>query len=241
LAILWWFGSIGKRNGFPLLTFFSKRLVAFGAFIFISSAVLTMPAKLERLTPYQPMRGFHLLYLMFVLLAGGLLGRFVIKREVWRWALLFVPLCSAMFFVQRQIYPASSHLELPGVAPKNEWLQAFAWVKQNTPQDAYFALNPQYVRLDGEDAHGFRALAERSMMADYVKDSGVVLLFPALAEPWRREVYARDHWMNFNQEDFERLQREFGVTWVVLESSHSGAATLHCPYRNEAVQVCRID
>jgi len=34
----------------------------------------------------------------------------------------------------------------------------------------------------GEDEHGFRALAERSMLADRVKDSGAVTMFPRLAD-----------------------------------------------------------
>jgi hypothetical protein len=39
--------------------------------------------------------------------------------------------------------------------------------------DAYFALDPEHMRLPGEDQHGFRAIAEHSMLADRVKDSGL--------------------------------------------------------------------
>ena len=53
---------------------------------------------------------------------------------------------------------------------QNAWLQAFAWIRQNTPVDGLFALDPHYMTLPGEDYHGFRALAERSVLADYEKD-----------------------------------------------------------------------
>src|SRR5208282_5703621 len=70
--------------------------------------------RLERLRPLEPMRFLHLVYLLFVLLAGGLLGQYVLKKHALRWLLLFVPLSAGMFYAQRQTYPATSHLELPG-------------------------------------------------------------------------------------------------------------------------------
>ena len=40
---------------------------------------------------------------------------------------------------QRRQFPASEHVELPGRASSNAWVQAFLWARSNTPQDAYFA------------------------------------------------------------------------------------------------------
>ncbi len=62
----------------------------------------------------------------------------------------------------------------------NPWLQAFAWIRQNTPTDAYFALDPEYLAAPGEDYHSFRALAERSQLADAIKDTAVVTQVPEL-------------------------------------------------------------
>jgi hypothetical protein len=45
-------------------------------------------------------------------------------------------------------------------------VEAFDWVKANTPVDAYFVLDPHYMEREGEDFHGFRGLAERSQTAD---------------------------------------------------------------------------
>ncbi len=104
-----------------------------------------LPPSLERLRPFEPMRYLHLLYLLFFLIAGGLLGRYVLDRKIYRWLLFFIPLGAGMFYAQRQMFPATAHLELPGAAPQNPWLQAFAWIRQNTPVDSLFALDPHYV------------------------------------------------------------------------------------------------
>jgi hypothetical protein len=36
---------------------------------------------------------------------------------------------------------------------------------------AIFALDPNYMAIAGDDQHGFRAVAERSAIADNLKDS----------------------------------------------------------------------
>ena len=241
LALLYGFSKIAERKHMPVLAHVSRRVMFFGVFIFVASALLTMPSALERFTPYQPMRGFHLLYFLLILLMGGLLGEFVLRSRWMRWAALFLPLSLMMFYVQRQTLPASPHIELPGAASQNPWLAAFGWIRQNTPANAYFALDARYVERPGEDVHGFRAFAERSMMADYVKDSGVALLFPSVAGRWQREVHARDGWQNFTSADFQRLHEEFGVDWAVAENSQPASHELACPYSNEVVRVCRIE
>jgi hypothetical protein len=117
-------------------------------------------------------------------------------------------------------------------------LQAFLWIRGNTPTDAVFALNPRYMRRPGVDYHGFRALAERSSLADREKDAGVSALFPPLADKWLEQARAQDGWRDFDALDFHLLKHNYGVTWVVVERP---VPDLNCPYRNEAVLVCRID
>ena len=148
---------------------------------------------------------------------GGLLGEFVLKNRVWRWLVLFVPLGVGMFVAQRDLFPASAHIEWPGAAPKNEWAQAFVWVRNNTPADAVFALDPDFMQIRGEDTTGFRGLAQRSRLADLSKDSGAVSMFPPLAEEWWTEVQAQTPWKSFHAEDFLRLKNKFGVSWVIVQ------------------------
>src|SRR6266571_5116961 len=232
----------GNRSALPPLVL---ALLYYGAFQTAVGLVIMLPSSLERLRPFEPMRYLHLLYVLLFLIAGGLLGRYILDKKIYRWLLLFVPLSAGMFCAQRQMFPASVHLELPGIAPQNAWLQAFAWIRQNTPIDSLFALDPHYVTLPEEDYHGFRALAERSVLADYEKDGGMAARVPRLAPRWLKEVNAQNNWKNFQATDFQRLKRDFGVTWVMLSSAHDAGQeqseqTMTCPYKNSQVQICRL-
>jgi hypothetical protein len=186
------------------------------------------------------MRYLHLLYLLFFLIMGGLLGRYFLDRNVYRWAVLFLSLGAGMFYAQRQMFPSTEHMELPGVESRNDWLQAFAWIRQNTPVDSLFALDPQYVELPGEDYHGFRALAERSALADYDKDAGMAARVPRLAPRWLKEVNATTGWRKFQAADFERLKNDFGVNWVILNARDGAALGMQCPYHKGRISVCRL-
>ncbi len=99
-------------------------------------------------------------------------------------AALCLALLLIMFAAQRLTYPASSHVEWPGLTPRNPWQQAFLWIRANTPEDAIFALDNDYIEWPGEDAQGFRATAERSAVADYFKDGGIASNFRLAAIPW---------------------------------------------------------
>jgi hypothetical protein len=173
-----------------------------------------------------------------ILFAGGFLAGYVLNNRAWRWIALFAPLCAGMFIGQRALFPASPHIEWPGAAPKNLWLQAFVWIRHNTPVDARFALDPNHMEIDGEDENGFRAVAQRSMLADAIKDSGAVTMFPPLAETWLDQVSALQGWEKFQLSDFSRLQQKYGVNWVVVKPP--GVAGLSCPYENRAVAVCSL-
>ena len=186
----------------------------------------------------QPLRAFHLVYLIFFVLGGGLLGEYVLRDRAWRWVALFVPLAIAMWLVQKQAYPNSLAVEWPGARETNQGSAAFYWIRENTPKDAVFALDPGHMLQPGEDMHGFRAISERSMLADAVKDSGAVSLFPQLAEEWKRQVSAQQGLEQFHAADFERLARLFPVTWIVTR--HAPLASLACPYQQNGIWVCRI-
>jgi hypothetical protein len=93
--------------------------------------------------------------------------------------------------------------------------------------------------LRGEDEHGFRAIAERSALADNIKDSGAVSLFPQLAEDWKRQVQAQTGWDHFQRSDFDGLARAYPVTWIVTR--RPGPAGLTCPYINRELAVCRLE
>ena len=238
LALFWCFGRVARHRKWLILERVSRTFVVYGLIYLAGALVVDLPARFERLARLQPLRSLHFLYIVMFVCIGGFLGEYVLKSRVWRWMLLFIPLAAGMFFAQRSLFPASAQVEWPGVAPRNLWAQAFLWIRQNTPVDAVFALDPEYMHIAGEDEIGFRCLAERSRLADGVKDNGVVSMFPPLAEEWWAQVQAQTPWKNLRAEDFSRLKSKYGANWVVVQQP--GVAGLDCAYQNSAVQVCRI-
>lgn len=186
----------------------------------------------------QVLRSFQIIYILFFLLLGSLLGQFVLGRRWWAWAGGFTAVAAIMFTVQLSIYPALKHVEWPWARSHNPWAQAFLWIRYNTPQDAYFALDPYYQQLPQEDTLGFRAMTERSVLPDWSKDGGIAAIDPALAQPWWNQVTQTRNFSRWN--DLQRIQTlaPYGVNWIVLPAS---TPTLFaCPYQNSAVRVCRL-
>lgn len=193
----------------------------------------------------QPLRIFQLVYVVMILLLGGMLGERVLQRRRLQWVAVFSLLAAVMVMAERKTFPASKHLELPkalgGAATTdspNKFEQAFGWISRNTPRDALFALDAQYISEPGEDAQGFRAIAERSALPDFSKDGGVVTNKPELATDWLRGEAAQ---AGLSVEpDAERVAalRPLGVTWVVLK--RNAETGFVCEYGNETVKVCRL-
>lgn len=208
-------------------------VLSIAAFLFLSSS-----RNFDEFMRLQPMRSLQLIYIVLFLLLGGLIGEYLLREKVWRWLLLFVPISIGMYCVDRSIYPASPHLELPGRTVTNPWLQAFFWVRDNTPHDAVFALPPRYLLMPGEDLHGFRAIAQRSMIADEIKDSGVASVFPQMAPEWEREQQLTQGWDRYTAPDFFALTTRSPVSWVIVQPQQANG--LDCPFQNAAVSVCRL-
>jgi hypothetical protein len=197
----------------------------------------------------QPLRIFQTVYVVMILALGAALGERVLRRQTMRWLLVFSALSAVMVTAERRTFPASKHLELPRAVAwvaawgspadsGNPYERAFAWIGSNTPRDAVFAMDAQYITRAGEDAQSFRAIAERSVLPDFSKDGGVVTNKPELAAAWlqgqivQKELSARP--------DAERIAvlRPLGVGWVLME--RQALTGFVCGYSNEAVKVCRL-
>jgi hypothetical protein len=238
LFLFWLLWRIARKRHETLLARFALAVFLYGVFqLLLAIAILGIP-ELIRLAPLQPMRFLHLIYVFMTLLGGCLVGKYLLKASIWRWAVFLLAINAGMFVPQRLLFSSSEHLELPGRSSANPWLQAFAWIRQNTPTDAYFALDPNYLAAPDEDYHSFRALAERSQLADAIKDTAVVTQVPELGEVWARQVKAQRGWTRFQLADFERLKTEFGVNWVLV--SDPQPAGLGCQWHNAILSVCRI-
>lgn len=238
MVIFWSVGRWARRKRRLILEQLCRTAIVFSFLCILAALVITIPTSLVRFAELQPMRGLLLVYVVLFVIGGGLLGEYLLRAKLWRWIALFFPLSAGMFYAQRQLFPATHHLELPGRKPENMWAETFLWIRANTPPDAYFALDPEHMRLGDEDQHGFRAMAERSMLADAVKDSGAVTMFPALAETWQEQADAQRGWKGFRRPDFEHLRDRFGVNWFVLEQPQTWG--MDCPDQNLRLYVCRI-
>jgi hypothetical protein len=186
----------------------------------------------------QPLRAFQIVYMILILGLGAKLGERILKRSALRWIATPLILGGIMFTAARSAFPNSNHLEVPGLTPKNPWIEAFLWIRANTAEDALFALDEDYINSPGEDAQCFRAIAQRSALADYSKDGGEVSIAPELTAAWLRAQSAQQRLSAPTTTDADRLAvlRPLGVTWLVLDAS----ATTHldCPYKNSVVKVC---
>jgi hypothetical protein len=238
LFLFWLLSRVAQKHSETRLARFALAVFAYGVFQQIVAMLILTPNSLERLAPLQPMRYLQLVYIFMALAAGGLMGRFILKTKVWRWAVYLLVFNGGMFAVQWELIDDGAHLEIPGMVSANPWLQAFSWIRGNTPTGAYFALDPNYLSAPREDFHSFRALAERSVLTDADKDAAVVTQVPSLGPAWHGQQAAQAGWARFRLADFERLKTQFGVDWVLV--SFPQAAGLECEWHNDALTVCRL-
>jgi len=238
LAILWWLSRMARKSGATTFEILARSLAIFGLLFLCAGVFLGFTHASPGWARLQPMRSLLLVYIIMLLLGGGLLEQFVFRRRIWLSGTLLLVTALAMFYAQRQQFPSTPHIEGPWRTATNDWVGGFQWVRDHTPPDSYFALNPGFMTMPGEDEHGFRALAERSRLADIVKDPGAVTIAPSLAESWQAQVEGLEGWQNFQRSDFSRLRQRFGVNWVVLEQP--GRSGLDCPFQNRSLLVCRV-
>jgi hypothetical protein len=238
LVLFWMLWRVALKRGEAKLARFALAIFAYGVVHQVASMIVIGSPALVRLTPMQPMRFLHLIYVFMMLIGGCLIGKYFLKASALRWAAVLGVASFGMFASQRALFAATPHFEFPGTRAANPWLDSFAWIRNNTPVNAYFALDPRYLAAPGEDYHSFRALAERSQLADMVKDPAVVTQVPELGTDWEKQTEAQAGWQHFKLADFERLKAEFGVDWVLV--SYPQPAGLDCKWHNATLSVCEI-
>jgi hypothetical protein len=198
----------------------------------------------------QPLRVFLLIYAIMALLLGAILTQMLLasaqlsrsnwKLQTFSWIppLTISLFAAVMFLVQRDTFPGSPHIELPGVTSHNPWVQAFLWARENTPRNALFALDAHYISAHHEDAQTFRAIAQRSALPDFSKDGGEASITPPLAPLWQQGYKAQLNLSNTPDPIRDGRLLPLGVTWILIDST---APTHHtCPYNNGTVKICRL-
>ncbi len=186
----------------------------------------------------QPLRIFQIVYILMILALGALLGEKLLQRKPLRWAATFILLTTIMLLAERQTFPRSAHLELPWQQSRNGWQRAFNWIATHTPVDALFALDAHYVTQPGEDAQTFRAMAERSALADYSKDGGEASITPGLTTAWSIGQTAQTGLNTASDATRIAQLRPLGVDWIVLPQA--AITSFACDYTDDVVKVCRL-
>jgi hypothetical protein len=239
LGLLAWFWRGKMRGTTPEFKRLSFALIPFGLLSILVAAVFASSHMLDMYARLQPLRCFQLITLVFMVLLGGVVGEYAAKGRNWALPAIFVPLAGGMFLVARSTYPHSPHIELPWQKTScNDWVNTLFWIRENTPEEAVFAVDSRYFLDKGADVHGFRAISERSDLADYFKDGGVVAMFPNLADEWKQMSNATYGLNHFRAQDFTRLAGEYPVTWTVIHGL--APAGMDCPYQQRGYSVCRI-
>jgi len=239
LAILAWFWRGQLRGVKPAFGRLSFVMIPFGLLAIAAGLVITSTRELDMFARLQPLRCFHLITIVFVVLLGGVIGEYWARGRNWVLLAIPVPLAAGMFIVSRCTYPNSAQIELPAETSSNSWVNTLLWVRHNTPTEAVFAVDSRYFSENNSDLHGFRAVAERSALADYVKDGGAAAMFPALAPKWKQMSDATEGLNHFTVDDFSRLERKYPVvSWTVV---HGPAPQgLSCPYEQGGYSVCQL-
>ena len=191
LFLFWLLWRFAEKRGETKLARFSMAVFAYGVFQQAVAMVILGTPALVRLTPLQPMRFLHLIYFFLTLVGGCLLGKHLLKLSAWRWAVFLLVINAGMFASQRALFAAASTWSCQAVLSQS----LAPGLCVDTPEHArgrVFRNGSAIIwRLPGEDYHSFRALAERSQMADAIKDTAVVTQVPDLGPDWERQVTRR--------------------------------------------------
>ncbi len=238
IVLFWFIARNAHKNGHTTLARVATAVLIYSVFQQLLAMVILSPAAPFGFSTLEPMRYLQLVYIFLTLIGGAYLGKHILKANAWRWAVFLLLANGGMFIAQRQLFASTEHIELPGRASSNPWLQAFQWIRNNTPTDAYFAVDPNYIAASGEDYHSFRALAERSVLADALKDTASVTKEPSLGPAWDNQVAAQAGWPSYKLADFERLKAQFGVNWVLV--NYPQTPGLSCAWHNSTLSVCQV-
>ena len=239
LAFLAWFWRAkfrGTRPGFSRLSF---AMIPFGLLSIMVALVFSSSHAFDMFARTQPLRTFHLITVVFILLLGGVIGEYASRNRPWVVPAIVLPLACGMYWVQHETYPHSPHIELPSDTSPNPWVNTLLWIRNNTPEDAVFAVDSRYFLQDGIDTHGFRAISARSELPDYIKDGGVVAIFPFLAPEWKQMSSATYGLNQFSLGQFRTLRSDYPqVNWTVIHGT--APVGLDCPYLRNSYSVCRM-
>jgi hypothetical protein len=230
--------GLRRKNHSPAQIALARMCIVAGTAAGLVALIFARPDATNLLVArLQPLRVFQIIYIVMILFVGAQLTTWFGDKKLLR-TITFAALAAIMFTAERETFPSSAHIELPMERQNNEWVQAFEWIRNNTPKGALFALDADYITKPGEDAQSFRAIAERSVLPDYSKDGGEAAITPSLADSWKAGQFLQSRLSERTDGDRIASLKPAGVNWVVL--SRKAVTAFRCDYANAAVKVCRL-
>src|ERR1035441_7527469 len=120
-----WLGIVGPlvilmacgrwaRERAPVLGRMAVALVRFGVFYFVVALLFCFVPRFAQLAALQPMRALQPIYLFLGFFAGGILV-LRLGRHLAVLGMLFLGLCGGMYYAQLKEFPATPHVEWPGL------------------------------------------------------------------------------------------------------------------------------
>jgi len=213
LVLFWLLWRIARKRGETALARFAMAVVIYCVFQQAVAMVILLPQAPAGLSALEPMRYLHLVYIFIALIGGCLLGKYLLKAAFGAGCLSrshqWGNVCDAAAGVQQQRASGTAWTDL------GQSMAAGLRVDSpDTPTTPILLLTRVSGRT-GEDYHSFRAMAERSQLADNIKDTQWQRWFRSWGsvETASRSPEGLDH---FQLADFERLKAEFGVDWVLV-------------------------
>jgi hypothetical protein len=116
-----------------------------------------------------------------------------------------------------------------GNLPYNDWFDVGIWCRQHTPSDAVFLVPPSITE--------FRVFSKRAIVGD-LGDGAPVLFSKQLAVVWRERMAALDGYDRFTADDFLRVGRRYGATYVIVTKFQGLALPLR--YQNQSFRVYEL-
>src|SRR5436190_4886839 len=116
LAILWFLGRAARQRRLATVEALCRTSVNFGLLFFVAALITSVP-QVARFAELQPMRSLHLVFILLFAISGGWLTEWAMSSTRNLRLLLFAalaPLNGGMLYAQRQLFPATHHIEWPG-------------------------------------------------------------------------------------------------------------------------------
>ena len=102
IFILGYFAKLGERENLSVFTRICRRLALSTTIGIVVAVAMTEFSPNQTWVRLEPMRILHFTYVLFILFAGALLGKYFMKAKPLRWLLILAPIAAGMFYAQRQ-------------------------------------------------------------------------------------------------------------------------------------------